>query len=155
LILEQLQAPSFMIVDPIRRAERWSEEQKDTKAIQQQYKLLKKSLQEQEVAAAYAKGVLKSREMLTTVDIAKDLGMNPSDLYKTLFKRSLVSSVRNGKDGNKYLTLDSTCNSLLQEGYVEYHIHKDGQRLMWTKKGRSFIYKKLMDMGNLKKGTGH
>ncbi|WP_219716699.1 phage antirepressor KilAC domain-containing protein, partial [Clostridioides difficile] len=68
---------SYMIQDSIERAKRWIEEEKERL-------LLKETIQVQQPKVEYHDKVLNPDKLVTTTDIAKDLGMTAQALNKLL-----------------------------------------------------------------------
>lgn len=140
--LKELIEPSYMIEDPIKRAERWIVEQKEKKQLEIENKELKQK-------ASYVDQILQSTNTVTISQIAEDYGMTAQQMNKLLNefgiqyklnKQWLLYSVHKGKGYTKSHTVDIT--------------HKNGQQSVamhtkWTQKGRLFIYETLKNRGVL------
>ncbi|MCL1950464.1 MAG: phage regulatory protein/antirepressor Ant [Turicibacter sp.] len=123
---------SYMIDDPVQRAERWIEEKKICLAYEA------KALRHDEI---YNSPALK-----TTTDIAKDLGINATQLNKILNRKGIIFK----KSGTWYPY--AKYEHLIANGYCDYEINERGQILKWTEKGRVFIMdavKGQMELGLL------
>lgn len=126
----QRKPDSYMIDDPVKRAERWIEERKAYE------KLLPKG--------QYFDSQMHNPGLMTTTEIAKDFGKSAKDLNKLLhqygiqFKRGKVWILYQKYAGN---------------GYTQYEPYpfndNKGMRnnLKWTQRGRKFIYDELAKHG--------
>jgi anti-repressor protein len=141
--LKMLNTPSYMIEDPITRAERWIQEQKERKQIETQKLMLEQQVKEYEPKVTYYDKILQSKGTLTITQIAKDYGMTSQALNKILhaegiqYKQSgqwLLYSKHQNKGFTKSNTyIDSTGES---------RIHTK-----WTQKGRLFTHNLLEEKG--------
>ena len=73
---------SYLIEDPIKRAERWIEEQKEKQRIEEENKILAPK-------AEYTDNVLQAEGLITTTAIAKDFGMSARKLNGILNKEGI------------------------------------------------------------------
>ena len=80
-IIKQAQ-DSYLIEDPIKRAERWIEEQKEKQRIEEENKILAPK-------ADYTDRVLQAEGLITTTAIAKDFGMSARKLNDILNKEGI------------------------------------------------------------------
>lgn len=116
---------SYMIDDPIQRAERWIEERKAYE------KLLPK--------AKYYDEQMHNPGLMTTTEISKDFGWSAMKLNKFLAAKKII--YRQGKHWVLY-------QEYANKGYGQFEafpFKKDGHQgvhnnLKWTQKGRKFIY---------------
>ena len=134
--LKQLDVPSYMIDDPIARAERWIIEQKQTQALAEK-------VEELQPKADYCNNVLASDELLTISQIAKEFGMSGRKLNELL--NQLGVQYRQGKIWVLYAKYDD-------EGYIKYVTHLvqgagSVTHTKWTQAGRKFIYEILAENG--------
>ena len=134
--LKQLDIPSYMIDDPIKRAEKWIEEQKQTQALAEK-------VQELQPKANYTDNVLLGDELLSISQIAKEFGMTGMKLNQLLNK--LGVQYKQGKIWVLYKKYDD-------EGYTKYITHLvqgagSVTYTKWTQKGRKFIYEILEKNG--------
>ena len=105
------------------------------KALQIMQKTLDKKdelIAMQQPKADYYDKVLNSNRLLSTSDIAKDLGMSAAQLHKKLNERGIIY-----KRGNTWYPY-SKYQHLIPE-YMDYHITPYGQQLKWTEKSREAI----------------
>lgn len=78
-------------------------------------------------------------KLLTTTEVAKDLGMNAKQLNNILHEKGIIY-----KKGKTWV-LYSKYNHLISEKYCDYFINEFGSLLKWTEKGRKFIIELLED----------
>lgn len=128
----QMEKPSYMIDDPIKRAEKWIVEQTETKALAQENNKLKPK-------ATYHDLVLQSQTLLTTTQVAKDFGLGAPTLNKMLHELGVQY-----KKGHRWYLYHKHQN----EGYSQSRTHvvsadETKDYMCWTQKGRLFIYKTL------------
>lgn len=72
-------------------------------------------------------------KLITTTDIAKDLGMSARKLNKLLNDKGIIY-----KQGNSWKVY-TKYEFLIKEKYCDYKMNEFGQILKWTEKGRKFI----------------
>lgn len=77
--------------------------------------------------------VLNCNGLLTTTEIAKDLGMSAKRLNKFLNEKGV--QYKQGKTWCLY----SKYQHFINEGYCDYKITEHGQQLKWTELGRKYI----------------
>lgn len=131
-ILEQ-NTPSYMISDPIKRAEQWIKEQKEKQLIEEQKKLIEEKHD----------NLVHTSKTYTTTEIAKELGFKSATaLNKDLESKKIQYKVNgtwvlNSKFSEKELV--NIKQSELEGGRIIYNRR-------WTGKGRDWlvneIYKK-------------
>lgn len=124
--------PSYMIVDPIKRAEKWIEEQKQRLMLEQQVK-------ENQAKVTYYDTILQSQATVTITQIAKDYGLSGTSLNKILHQEAIQYKIQ----GQWLLYADHQ-----DKGYTKSktHIDPNGKPRMhtyWTQKGRLFIHQIL------------
>lgn len=97
-------------------------------------------IEEQAPKADYFDKVLDPKDeengftkLITTTDIAKDLGMTARKLNTLLNGKGII--YKQGKVWKVY----SEYEFLIKEKYCDYHITEYSQTLKWTEKGRKFI----------------
>lgn len=121
---------SYMIKDSIERAKRWIEEEKERQ-------LLKEKVQFQQPKVEYHDKVLNPDKLVTTTDIAKDLGMTAQALNKLLHLNRIIYPERiNGrikcwKPYSDYLWLVPE--------YADFKITEHDTQLKWTEIGRKWL----------------
>lgn len=89
--------------------------------------------------ADYCDNVLNKNSLLTTTDIAKDLGMTARKLNSLLVQNKILY-----KKNGCYYTY-ARYDWLIEDGYADYKIYEDNyhQMLKWTEKGRKWIVENL------------
>ena len=134
--LKQLNVPSYMIDDPIKRAERWIIEEKQRQALCEKVKKL-------QLKADYTDNVLASDGLLSISQIAKEFGMTGRKLNELLNK--LGVQYKQGKIWVLYA-------KYADKGYTKYVTHLVSGTgsvtyTKWNQKGRKFIYEILEKNG--------
>ena len=134
--LKQLDIPSYMIDDPIARAKKWIEEQKQTQALAEK-------VEELQPKADYTDNVLASDELLTSTQIAKEFGMSAFRFNQLMNELGVIY-----KQGKIWVLYSKYAN----EGYTKYVTHLVSGTgsvtyTKWTQKGRKFIYNILAENG--------
>lgn len=124
--------PSYMIDDPVKRAEQWIEEQKEVKLLAEENNELKPK-------ATYHDLVLQSNTLLTTTQIAKDLGIGAPTLNKRLHEYGVQY-----KKGHRWYLY----HKYQDKGYTQsktYAVSADESKdhMYWTQLGRKFIFELL------------
>ncbi|PTF96903.1 phage antirepressor KilAC domain-containing protein [Staphylococcus chromogenes] len=136
---------SYMIDDPVKRAELWIEEQKEKQALQLENNMQKQKIAEYEPKASYLDTILNNKSLVTVGQIAKDYGMSAQALNKLLHDLRVQY-----KQSGQWLLY----SNLHDKGYTHSSTteieHKDGSTSVrmntkWTQKGRLFIYDLLKD----------
>ena len=123
---------SYMIADPIERAKAWIREEEERK-------MLALTVEQQKPKVEYHDTVLNSNKLVTTTDIAKDLGMSARSLKLKLNELGIIF-----KQGKSWKLYAKHQNKVPE--YCDYHINEFGQTLKWTEKGRKFIIDTLNKM---------
>jgi len=80
----QVQIASYMIDDPIQRAEKWIEEQREKQQLQLQNSTFKQQIGEMKPKVSYYDVVLKSPSAMTVTEISKDYGMSANKFNQLL-----------------------------------------------------------------------
>lgn len=136
---------SYMIADPVKRAELWIEEQKERQQLQLENSMQKQKIAEYEPKASYLDTILNNKSLVTVGQIAKDYGMSAQALNKLLHELKVQY-----KQSGQWLLY----SNLHAKGYTHSSTteieHKDGSTSVrmntkWTQKGRLFIYELLKD----------
>lgn len=152
--LQELNKPSYMIDDPIKRAEQWILEQQEKQRLEVEKKHLalentqqKQLIGELKPKADYTDIILKSTKLLTITQIAKDYGLSGQAMNEKLhdlgvqYKQSgqwLLYS----KYHDKGYTNSSSHNYLDSYGNPQTKLNTK-----WTQKGRLFLYTLLKSKG--------
>lgn len=123
---------SYLIEDPIKRAERWIEEQKEKQRIEEENKILAPK-------ADYTDRVLQAEGLITTTLIAKDFGLSARKLNDILNKEGV--QYKQGKTWVLY-------SKYQDKGYSQTTTDKDGHvNMKWTQVGKKFIVELLQELG--------
>lgn len=127
-----LKKDSYMIDDPVKRAERWIEERKAYEALVPK--------------GQYFDSQMRNPGTMTVTEIAKDYGMTATKLNRLLHEFGV--QFKQGKHWVLYHKYDS-------KGYTQYEAfaYNDNKgvhnNLKWTQRGRKFIYDTLKEHGIL------
>ena len=123
-----IMSKAFMIAQKtIDSQQQRIEQQQQTINEQQQV------IESQRPKADYYDTTLCSNKLITTTDIAKDLGMTAIELNKILVDKKILY-----KYGKTYYPY-AKYNFLVKEKYCDYVISEHSQFLKWTEKGREWI----------------
>ena len=105
---------------------------------------MNKLIEEQKPKVEYHDKVLNPTDeengftkLLTTTEVAKDLGMTARQLNNILHEKRIIY-----KKGKTWV-LYSKYDHLISEKYCDYFINEFGNLLKWTEKGRKFIIELL------------
>lgn len=140
---------SYMIDDPVKRAERWIEEQKEKQQLLTTVAVQEQQISELQPKASYYDVVLNSPDLMPISTIAKDYGRSATWLNKFLHEKGVQF-----KQGDIWLLYQKYA----QNGYTSTKTHslngRDGFQhtkvhTYWTQKGRLFIYDLLKTDGIL------
>lgn len=124
----QLIKPSYMIDDPVKRAEKWIEEQKEKQEVEAENKRLQPK-------ATYHDLVLQSNTLLTATQIAKDLGIGAPTLNKKLNELG----VQYKKGHRWYLYHKYQDKGYTQSKTFAVSADESKDHMYWTQKGKKFI----------------
>ena len=128
----QRKPDSYMIDDPVKRAERWIEERKAYEALVPK--------------GQYFDSQMRNPGTMTVTEIAKDYGMSAREFIQLLHKYGI--QFKQGKHWVLYHKYDG-------KGYTQYEpfAYNDNKgvhnNLKWTQRGRKFIYDMLKEHGIL------
>ena len=107
--LKQVALPSYQIQDPIERAKVWIKEQEERQKLALEIEIQKPKVE-------YHDTVLKSQKLISTTDVAKDLGMSARKLNEKLNELKVIY-----KQSNTW-KLYSKHQDKVPE-YCDYHIN--------------------------------
>ncbi|MGW7932406.1 Rha family transcriptional regulator [Staphylococcus xylosus] len=144
---KQLTQPtaSYMIDDPVKRAEFWIEEQKEKQQLQLENQIQQQQIGELKPKADYYDQILKSKKLITVNAIAKDYGMSGQAFNKLLhdlkvqFKQS-GQWLLYAKYHDKSYTHAEPHKYVKKDGTEDFRLHTK-----WTQKGRIFLYNLLKE----------
>ena len=131
--LKQLDIPSYMIDDPIKRAEKWIIEQKQTQALAEK-------VQELQPKADYCDDVLASDELLTSTQIAKEFGMTAFRFNQLMNELGVIY-----KQGKTWVVYKKYEDKGLVKNYTTIKCGNSITYLKWTQAGRNFVHKLLAE----------
>ncbi len=136
---------SYMIEDPVKRAERWIQEQQERQLLVEQNNKKEEIINELKPKASYCDTVLQSKSLLATTIIAKDYGMTAQSLNKFLHESRVQYKV-----GECWVLYSDYAN----HGYTQNKTQildeeKTKPHMYWTQKGRLFLYEFLKSKGIL------
>lgn len=145
----QLSQPvaSYMIDDPVKRAEKWIEEQKEKERLLEQNSIQQQQIGELKPKADYVDEILKSPGTMTITQIEADYGLSAQKLNKLLHQARLQRRV-----GKQWVLYTEHMN----KGYTKSHtieiVRSDGRpdtqpQTRWTQKGRLKIHEIMTDFG--------
>ncbi|MBE9446815.1 MULTISPECIES: phage antirepressor KilAC domain-containing protein [Bacilli] len=138
---------SYMIDDPVKRAEKWIEEQKEKERLLEQNSIQQQQIGELKPKADYVDEILKSPGTMTITQIAADYGLSAQKLNKLLHQARLQRRV-----GKQWVLYTEHMN----KGYTKSHtieiVRSDGRpdtqpQTRWTQKGRLKIHEIMTDFG--------
>lgn len=141
--LKESHKPSYMIDDPIKRAETWISEQKEKRQLETKNKMLEQQISEYEPKVTYLDEILKSTDTVTVSQIAEDYGMTGQEMNKLLNKFGIQY-----KMGGQWLLYSKYKGNGYTKSNTVDITHTDGRQSVkmhtrWTQKGRLFIYETL------------
>ncbi len=142
---------SYMIEDPIERANRWIAEQQahheEVKALESQVAVQSQQIAELQPKASYYDLVLSSPNLLSVSEIAKDYGWSATKMNKFLNNLGIQYKL-----GNNWLLYQKYAELGYTSTKTHAHPAPDGSihtsvHTYWTQKGRLFIYDLLKRHG--------
>lgn len=142
---------SYTIDDPIERAQRWIEEQREKKQLALTVSVQNQQIAELQPKASYYDVVLNCKDLLSITEIAKDYGKSAKWLNTYLHEKG-VQFKQGGiwllyaKYADKGYTSTKTQTYNGYDGTVHSKVHT-----YWTQKGRLFLYELLKADGILPK----
>jgi anti-repressor protein len=141
--------PSYMIEDPVKRAEKWIEEAKEKQLLSASNDKKDQIIGELKPKADYTDSILRNKGLVNAGQIAKDYGMSATMLNKEL--HDLKVQYKQGeqwllyrKYHDKGYTHSNTIDITRSDGRPDIRM-----RTKWTQKGRLFIYNLLKQEGIL------
>ncbi|MGG1441365.1 phage regulatory protein/antirepressor Ant [Brevibacillus laterosporus] len=145
--LALVSTPSYMIDDPIRRAEKWIEEQKQYQVVEGKALALEQRVAEYEPKITYLDHIINSKDTVTITQVAKDYGLTGQQLNKILNQEKIQYK----QNGQWLLYRDHHDKGYTKSITVDVP-HKDGTTTVkmntrWTQKGRLFIHTLLTNRG--------
>lgn len=137
---------SYMIEDPIKRAEKWIEEQKERQNLLNENKQLNEALKEAQPKVDYTDLVLQSKNAIPITVIAKDYGMSARKMNTLLKELEIQYCV----SGTWLLYAKHQGKGYTKTVTIPYNDGKNSAvHMKWTQKGRLFLYYELKNIGVL------
>ena len=139
-LLKKEKLHSYLIEDPIARAEQWIVEQKEKLALEE-------TINEYKPKVDYYNTILNSADTVNITQIAKDYGMSGRRLNQLLNEERVQYKI-----GGQWMLYQKYAD----KGYTRTHTHsydrEDGTtgtniQTKWTQKGRLLIHNILTDKG--------
>ena len=146
---EQAAMDSYMIADPVKRAERWIEEQREKQQLETTVAVQEQQIAELQPKASYYDVVLNCKDLLSITSIAKDYGKSGVWLNRYLHQNGVQY-----KQGQNWLLYQKYAEKGYTSTKTQTFPGADGQQhtkvhTYWTQKGRLFIYDLLKTNGLL------
>lgn len=145
--LAQVGRPSYMIEDPIARAEKWIEEERRRRTLETERLMLTQQISELQPKASYVDQILQSTGTVTVSQIAKDYGLSAKALNSLLHETGVQYKV----NGQWLLYSKHQDCGYTKSRTVEYFDSVGERRVkmdtQWTQKGRLFIHEILGKRG--------
>jgi len=139
--------PSYQIVDPIARAEAWIKEQKIVMELEYKTKEQEMLITEYEPKVEYYDSILRSDDLLTVTQIAKDYDISGQSLNKILHEEK----VQYKQSGQWLLYSQHLSKGYTKSETVEYDDGYGNIRTKlntkWRQKGRIMIHNLLESKG--------
>ncbi|WP_281998495.1 phage antirepressor KilAC domain-containing protein [Priestia flexa] len=144
---KQLHVPSYMIDDPIKRAEQWILEQKQKQLVETKNLMLEQQLAETAPKVTYYDQILQSDSVINISQIAKDYGLSGKKLNQILKQEGVQYKLGEqwllySKYQDKGYTKSHTTNYRDSSDELKTKLHTK-----WTQKGRLFIHTVLAKCG--------
>lgn len=148
-VREQAAMDSYMIADPVKRAERWIEEQREKQQLETTVAVQEQQIAELQPKASYYDVVLNCKDLLSITSIAKDYGKSGVWLNRYLHQNGVQY-----KQGQNWLLYQKYAEKGYTSTKTQTFPGADGQQhtkvhTYWTQKGRLFIYDLLKTNGLL------
>lgn len=134
ILLEQ-NTPSYMISDPIKRAEQWIKEQKEKQLIEEQKKLIEEKHD----------NLVHSPKTYTTTEIAKELGFTSAT---TLNKDLELKKIQYKVNGTWVLNAKFSENDFINIKQSELEGGRIIYNRRWTGKGRDWLVNEIYRNNN-------
>lgn len=145
---ELSQRDSYMIEDPVLRAQRWIEEQKEKQQLLTTVAVQNQQIAELQPKASYYDVVLNCKDLISIGKIAKDYGWSAQKLNEYLHKHGV--QYKQGKTWllyQKYAGMGYTSTKTHTYHGDDGREHTAEPHTYWTQKGRLFIYDLLKSDG--------
>lgn len=140
---------SYMIDNPIKRAEAWIKEQQEKETLKLQNAQLIQQNGELKAKADYTDLILKNTGLVTITQIAKDYGMSSQEMNKQLHELKIQYKQSGqwllySEYHDKGFTHSDTIPITRSDGRADIKMNTK-----WTQRGRLFLYDLLKEHGIL------
>lgn len=141
--MESKQIDSYMISDPVKRAERWIEEHNELTQERKGRLIAEQRNLELQPKADYCDAILSNKELVTITQIAKDYGMSGSKMNQLLHQLGVQY-----KQSGTWLLYARYQTKGWTQSETTPITHRDGRldvkmTTKWTQKGRLGLYELL------------
>lgn len=138
---------SYMIEDPIARAQARIEEQREKQKLLETTDVQTQLIAEYEPKIGYLDKILESKGLLTVTQIAADYGLSARELNKVLHEERVQNKV-----GNQWILYKNHMNNGYTKSNTINIVRSNGKpdtqmQTKWTQKGRLFIHELLERRG--------
>lgn len=139
-LAHQQEVFSYMIADPIERAERWIEEERERQALQAEKIMLEQRIAESEPKVTYVDQILESTNTVTISQIAKDYGLSGQKLNDLLHREKVQYKIN-----DQWLLYQEHVGMGYTKSKTTEYTNSTGRHMArmsteWTQKGRLFIH---------------
>jgi len=139
--------PSYMIDDPISRAQKWIDERKEFNKLATENLMLEQRVKEYEPKISYLDTILQSKDTVAITQIAKDYGLSGQALNQILHEEKVQYKL-----GGQWLLYHKYQDKGFTKSQTIDVLHNNGDRSVkmntkWTQKGRLFIHEILAKRG--------
>lgn len=139
--------PSYMIDDPISRAQKWIDERKEYNKLETEKLMLEQRVKEYEPKVSYLDTILLSKDTVAITQIAKDYGLSGQALNQVLHEEKVQYKL-----GGQWLLYHKYQDKGFTKSQTIDVLHNSGDRTVkmntkWTQKGRLFIHEILSNRG--------
>jgi len=142
--LKIMQQDSYMISDPVTRAQKWIKEEQERQRLAELTQQQAATLAAAAPKLEYHDRVLQASNGVNTREVAADYGLSAIKLNRIL----CGLHIQYKRDGRYYLY-----SRYIDKGYVESktdtydHDTKVKTSMKWTQEGREFIFRQLHEIG--------
>lgn len=140
-------APSYQIEDPIKRAEKWIQEQQEKQVLLLDNKVKDQQIAELQPKASYYDIVLQCKDLVSITKIAKEYGMSGQKMNDLLHEWGIQY-----KQSDIWLLYQKYAPYGYTQTKTNNYPKEDGSQgarphMYWTQKGRFFLYETLKSKG--------
>ena len=145
--LKRRHQDSYMITDPVERAKKWIEEERERQFLSTQVQEQAEDIETMKPKASYYDVILNCRDLVPTTVVAKDYGMSARK-----FNRLLHDLGVQFKQGERWFLYAKWEGFGYTQSKTDLYNKPNGTqgcstRMCWTQKGRMWLYDFLKDHG--------